>query len=173
MVSIRVLSLISHRLLLPKENQTLTLVLAGTTSRFRATFSSGLLRFVSGIRAPRAGRGERERSDIKPEPYGLEATEFASRRYMQRDVEVEFEATDKSGGFIGTMYLNKTENAAITLVKEGLATVHAYSAESLSWTQALFDAEVRSFICLNGWISALKAHIRTTQKQDEKMCADR
>ncbi|KAF8503095.1 hypothetical protein JB92DRAFT_3084279 [Gautieria morchelliformis] len=113
------------KLLLPKENQTLTLVLAG-------------------IRAPRAGRGERERSEIKPEPYGVEATEFASRRYMQRDVEVEFEATDKSGGFIGTMYLNKTENAAITLVKEGFATVHAYSAENLSWAQALFDAELWS-----------------------------
>lgn len=99
---------------------------------------------LSGIRAPRAGRGERERSEVKPEPYGLEAMEFASRRYMQRDVEVEFESTDKSGGFVGTMYLNKTENAAVTLVKEGFATVHAYSAESLSSAQSLFGAEVRS-----------------------------
>lgn len=83
---------------------------------------------------------------MKPEPYGTEAAEFASRRYMQRDVEVEFEATDKSGGFIGTMYLNKTDNAAVTLVREGLATVHAYSAESLSWSQSLFDAEVSSSV---------------------------
>lgn len=62
---------------------------------------------------------------------------------MQRDVEVEFDSTDKSGGFIGTMYLNKTENAAITLVREGLATIHAYSAETLSWSQQLLDAEVK------------------------------
>ena len=60
---------------------------------------------------------------------------------MQRDVEVEFEAVDKSGGFIGAMYLNKTENAAITLVKEGLATVHAHSAEGLPWSKQLTDAE--------------------------------
>ncbi|KAF8513029.1 transcription factor [Hysterangium stoloniferum] len=110
------------KVLLPKENQTLTLVLAG-------------------IRAPRAGRGERERVEVKPEPYGQESTEFASRRYMQRDVEIEFESTDKSGGFIGAMYLNKTENAAITLVKEGLAAVHTYSAESLSWANLLLEAE--------------------------------
>ena len=61
---------------------------------------------------------------------------------MQRDVEIEVEAVDKSGGFIGTLYLNKTENAAIALVKEGLATVHQFSAETLSWSQQLYDAEV-------------------------------
>ena len=49
---------------------------------------------------------------------------------------------DKSGGFIGSIYLNKTENAAITLVREGLAEVHHYSAEGLSWAKLLFDAEV-------------------------------
>ena len=61
---------------------------------------------------------------------------------MQRDVDVELEAIDKTGGFIGTLYLNKTENAAIELAREGLATVHAYSAESLPWSAQLFAAEV-------------------------------
>lgn len=64
---------------------------------------------------------------------------------MQRDVEVEFESTDKSGGFIGTMWVNKTENVAISLVREGLASVHAYSAEGLAWAGMLFDAEVCLF----------------------------
>jgi staphylococcal nuclease domain-containing protein 1 len=104
--------------MIPRDNVTLTLVL-------------------SGIRAPKTARNESERSD----PYGPEAAEFATRRYMQRDVEIEFEAVDKSGGFIGAMYLNKTENVAITLVKEGLASVHAHSAENLSWAKALSDAE--------------------------------
>jgi staphylococcal nuclease domain-containing protein 1 len=61
---------------------------------------------------------------------------------MQRDVEIEVDTIDKSGGFIGTLYLNKTENAAISLIKEGLATVHQFSAESLPWAQQLYDAEV-------------------------------
>ncbi|KAK2463207.1 hypothetical protein APHAL10511_004862 [Amanita phalloides] len=106
---------------LPKDNQTLTLVL-------------------SGIRAPRTARNLSDKS----EPYGAEALEFSTRRYMQRDIEFEVETTDKTGGFIGSLYLNKTENAAIVLVKEGLATVHAYSADSLPWAKQLYDAEVEA-----------------------------
>ncbi|KAI0093340.1 transcription factor [Irpex rosettiformis] len=106
------------KIFLPKDNQVLTLVL-------------------SGIRAPRTARNASEKS----EPYGAESSEFANRRYMQRDVEFEVYDVDKSGGFIGALYLNKTENAAITLVKEGLATVHSYSADTLSWAKQLYDAE--------------------------------
>lgn len=61
---------------------------------------------------------------------------------MQRDAEFEVDTVDKSGGFIGALYLNKTENAAIALVKAGLASVHDYSAEGLSWSKQLYDAEV-------------------------------
>ncbi|KAF7971882.1 hypothetical protein HWV62_19771 [Athelia sp. TMB] len=106
------------KLFLPKDNQTLTLVLGG-------------------IRAPRTARNASETS----EPYGNEASEFASRRYMQRDVEFEVDTVDKSGGFIGALYNNKTENVAISLVKEGLASVHAFSAEGLPWARQLQDAE--------------------------------
>ncbi|TFK92076.1 transcription factor [Polyporus arcularius HHB13444] len=110
-----------YRIYLPKDNQVLTLVL-------------------SGIRAPRTARNASEAS----EPFGQEASDFATLRYNQRDVEIEVHDTDKSGGFIGALYLNKTENAAITLVKEGLATVHAYSAENLSWAKQLYDAEAEA-----------------------------
>ncbi|KAI5123940.1 hypothetical protein M0805_006355 [Coniferiporia weirii] len=106
------------KVLLPKDNQTITLVLGG-------------------IRAPRTARGAGE----KNEPYGAEAAEFATRRYMQRDVEFEVEAVDKSGGFIGALYMNKTENVAVSLVREGLATVHGFSAEGLPYAKQLYDAE--------------------------------
>ncbi|KAG8747170.1 hypothetical protein FRC10_002219 [Ceratobasidium sp. 414] len=109
------------KVLVPKDNLSLTLVL-------------------SGIRAPRTARNASE----KTEPYGQEALDFATRRYMQRDVEVEFETTDKTGGFIGALYLNKTENAAVTLVREGLATIHDYSAESLPWSKSLYEAEAEA-----------------------------
>ncbi|THH05282.1 hypothetical protein EW145_g4916 [Phellinidium pouzarii] len=107
--------------LLPKDNQTITLVLGG-------------------IRAPRTARSAGEKS----EPYGTEAAEFATRHYMQRDVEVEIDAVDKSGGFIGALYLNKNENAAVTLVQEGLATVHGFSAEGLSYAKQLYEAEAEA-----------------------------
>jgi len=37
--------------------------------------------------------------------------------------------------------VNKTENVALTLVKEGLATIHSFSAEGLSWARQLNEAE--------------------------------
>ncbi|THH26712.1 hypothetical protein EUX98_g7479 [Antrodiella citrinella] len=109
------------KILLPKDNQVLTLVL-------------------SGIRAPRTARNASE----KPDPYGQEASDYALRRFMQRDVEIEVYDVDKSGGFIGALLINKTENAAITLAREGLATVHSYSAEGLSWARQLYDAEAEA-----------------------------
>jgi staphylococcal nuclease domain-containing protein 1 len=69
---------------------------------------------------------------------------------MQRDVEIEIETTDKNGGFIGALYLNKNENAAVTLVTEGLATVHSFSADTLVWAKQLYDAEVGHYPSLQG-----------------------
>lgn len=106
--------------LVPRENAKLTLVL-------------------SGIRAPRSARNPGEAS----EPFGNEAHELANRRCMQRDVEIDVETIDKVGGFIGTLYVNK-ENFTKTLLEEGLATVHAYSAEQSGHATEYFAAEQRA-----------------------------
>lgn len=106
--------------LVPRENAKLTFVL-------------------SGIRAPRSARGPSETS----EPFGQEAHEFANRRCMQRDVEIDVENLDKVGGFIGTLYLNR-ENFAKLLVEEGLATVHTYSAEQSGHGPELIAAEKKA-----------------------------
>lgn len=106
--------------LVPRENAKLTLVL-------------------SGIRAPRSARGPGEAG----EPFGQEAHDFANRRCMQRDVEIDVETIDKVGGFIGTIYVNK-ENFTKVLLEEGLATVHAYSAEQSGHANEYFAAEERA-----------------------------
>ncbi|KAF7589943.1 hypothetical protein BBP40_003482 [Aspergillus hancockii] len=106
--------------LVPRENAKLTLVL-------------------SGIRAPRSARNPGEAS----EPCGQEAHDLANRRCMQRDVEIDVETIDKVGGFIGTLYVNK-ENFTKVLLEEGLATVHAYSAEQSGHATEYFAAEQRA-----------------------------
>lgn len=106
--------------LVPRENAKLTFVL-------------------SGIRAPRSARNPSE----KPEPFGQEAHDFANRRCMQRDVEIDVENTDKVGGFIGILYINR-ENFAKLLLEEGLATVHAYSAEQSGNATELLAAEKKA-----------------------------
>ncbi|KAJ5575712.1 Transcription factor [Penicillium sp. DV-2018c] len=106
--------------LIPRENAKLTLVL-------------------SGIRALRSSRGPSDAG----EPFGQEAHDFANRRCMQRDVEIDVETIDKVGGFIGSLYVNK-ENFTKVLLEEGLATVHAYSAEQSGHAAEYFAAEQRA-----------------------------
>ncbi|KAF1958053.1 hypothetical protein CC80DRAFT_443232 [Byssothecium circinans] len=106
--------------LVPRENAKLTFVL-------------------SGIRAPKSARNPTD----KGEPFGQEAHDFANKRCQQRDVEIDVEDCDKVGGFIGTLYINR-ENFAKTLVEEGLATVHAYSAEKAGNANELFAAEEKA-----------------------------
>ncbi|KAI4152844.1 MAG: hypothetical protein LQ341_000625 [Variospora aurantia] len=106
--------------LIPRENAKLTFVL-------------------SGIRAPRSARNPTE----KAEPFGQEAHDFANRRCLQRDVEIDVETTDKQGGFIGVLFVNR-ENFAKLLLEEGYATVHAYSAEQSGHANELFAAEEKA-----------------------------
>ncbi|KAF2728515.1 hypothetical protein EJ04DRAFT_569467 [Polyplosphaeria fusca] len=106
--------------LVPRENAKLTFVL-------------------SGIRAPRSARNPADKS----EPFGQEAHDFANKRTAQRDVEIDVEDCDKVGGFIGTLYVNR-ENFAKALLEEGLASVHAYSAEKSGNATELFAAEQKA-----------------------------
>lgn len=106
--------------LVPRENAKLTFVLGG-------------------IRAPRSARGPQ---DIG-EPFGQEAHDFAVKRCMQRDAEIDVHDTDKQGGFIGDIYINR-ESFAKTLVEAGLASVHHYSAEKSGNANELLAAEKKA-----------------------------
>jgi staphylococcal nuclease domain-containing protein 1 len=94
---------------------------------------------LSGIRAPRSARNATD----KAEPFGQEAHDFANKRALQRDIEIDVEDVDKVGGFIGSLYINR-ESFAKTLVEEGLASVHAYSAEKSGNAAELFAAEKKA-----------------------------
>ncbi|OCL14955.1 hypothetical protein AOQ84DRAFT_173650 [Glonium stellatum] len=106
--------------LVPRENAKLTFVL-------------------SGIRAPRSARNPTD----KAEPFGQEAHDFANKRTLQRDVEIDVEDCDKNGGFIGTLYVNR-ENFAKLLLEEGLASVHEYSAQKSGNANELIAAEKKA-----------------------------
>ncbi|KAL5604861.1 hypothetical protein BROUX41_001808 [Berkeleyomyces rouxiae] len=106
--------------LIPRENSKITMVLGG-------------------IRAPRAPRNNGEGG----EPFGQEALDLANRRCNQRDCEIDIHDIDKTGAFIGDLYVNR-ESFAKVLVEEGLASVHAYSAEKAGNATELFAAETRA-----------------------------
>ncbi|KAI1172840.1 tudor domain-containing protein [Nemania sp. FL0916] len=107
-------------ILIPREGVKITMVLAG-------------------VRAPRAPRSGGEGG----EPFGQEALELANRRCNQRDCEIDVHDIDKVGGFIGDLYINR-ESFAKTLVEEGLAQVHQYSAEKAGNATELLAAEQKA-----------------------------
>jgi staphylococcal nuclease domain-containing protein 1 len=57
-----------------------------------------------------------------------------------RRLIIAFDSTDKQGGFIGAMYAGGN-NVAVELVREGLASVHSFSAEGLPFGRELAAAE--------------------------------
>lgn len=98
------------------------------------------LNFVlGGIRAPKTARTPNEKS----EPFGQEAHDLAMRRCNQRDIEIDVHSIDKTGGFIGELFINR-ESFAKILVEEGLATVHEYSAEQSGNAAELLAAQQRA-----------------------------
>jgi len=107
-------------LLIPRENAKLTFVL-------------------SGINAPKSARTPNDQS----EPFGREAHDLANKRLQQRDVEIDVEDTDKVGGFIGKLYVNR-ENFAKILLDEGYASVRGYSAEKSGNAAELNAAEQKA-----------------------------
>ncbi len=106
--------------LVPRENAKLTFIL-------------------SGIRTPKPAR----QSGESAEPFGQDAYDFANRRCLQRDVEIDVEDTDKIGGFIGSLYVGR-ENFARALIEEGLAEVHAFSAEKSGHSNEFFAAQTKA-----------------------------
>ncbi len=106
--------------LIPREGAKITLVLGG-------------------VRAPRTGRTSQE----KGEPFGQEALDLANKRANQRDCEIDVYDIDKVGGFIGDLYINK-ESFAKTLVEEGFASVHEYSAEKSGNLTELLAAQKKA-----------------------------
>uniref|UniRef100_A0A7S3GBZ8 Uncharacterized protein n=1 Tax=Palpitomonas bilix TaxID=652834 RepID=A0A7S3GBZ8_9EUKA len=75
---------------------------------------------MAGVQCPSGPRG-----DSKGDPFGAEALAFAKDKLHQRDVTIEFDQVDKSGAFIGTVYVNK-KNFAVTLAAEGFAKLRPY-----------------------------------------------
>ncbi|CAN7995796.1 unnamed protein product, partial [Ixodes hexagonus] len=107
------------RLYIPRENCLATFLLAG-------------------ISCPRASR-QQGGQQVEGEPFGNEALAYTKGLCLQREVEVEVDAMDKAGNFIGWLTVEGV-NLSVALVKEGLASVH-FTAERSQHFRALQLAE--------------------------------
>lgn len=55
-------------------------------------------------------------------------------------MEIEVENVDKTGSFIGSLFING-QNLAVCLLEHGYATIHEYSASESQYSSQLFAAE--------------------------------
>ncbi|KAJ2884312.1 hypothetical protein H4R27_002193 [Coemansia aciculifera] len=113
-------------------------VAGGARFRLLVAKDAAKLTFVlAGIRCPRAPRA----NDGDGEPWGAEALAYSQRHALQRNVEFEIEGVDKAGAFIGSLWLAKDQSLAEDLLRGGLASVHAFSADQSAHGPALHAAE--------------------------------
>ncbi|KAJ8031554.1 nuclease domain-containing protein 1 [Holothuria leucospilota] len=110
------------RLYIPKETCLITFLLAGITCP----------------RSARTGPGGPSES----EPYAEEALQFTKETCLQREVEVEVEALDKGGNFIGWLFVDGM-NLSVSLVENGLSKMHP-TAERSNYYHQLQTAEEKA-----------------------------
>ncbi|CAH1799685.1 unnamed protein product [Owenia fusiformis] len=96
---------------------------------------------LSGIECPRGPRPVPggQGGIIPGDAYGEEALQLTKEMCLQREVEVEVEATDKGGNFIGWLYVDGV-NMSVALVEAGLSKMH-FTAERTNYYRALQVAE--------------------------------
>ncbi|GFO47277.1 staphylococcal nuclease domain-containing protein 1-like [Plakobranchus ocellatus] len=111
------------RLYLPKETCLITLL-------------------ISGIDCPKGARTLPSGQSFQADPYGEEALLFVKEMCMQREVEVEVEAMDKGGNFIGWLFVDGV-NLSVALVEAGLAKVH-FTAENSAFYKQLCEKEAQA-----------------------------
>jgi len=75
------------------------------------------------------------------EPYSEEAIAFMRRKIMQRDVEIEVETVDRTGTFIGSLWMSKA-NMGVAILEAGLAKLQtSFGADRLADAHLLAQAE--------------------------------
>ncbi|XP_053320970.1 staphylococcal nuclease domain-containing protein 1 [Spea bombifrons] len=93
---------------------------------------------LAGIECPRGPRNMP--SGVQEgEPFSNEATLFTKELVLQREVEVEVEAMDKAGNFIGWLHVDGV-NMSVALVEHALSKVH-FTAERSNYYKTLLSAE--------------------------------
>ncbi|KAG2565965.1 hypothetical protein PVAP13_7NG154200 [Panicum virgatum] len=76
----------------------------------------------------------------KNEPYSDDAIALMRRTILQRDVEIEIEAVDRTGTFLGSLWESKN-NMAYVLLQSGLAKLSSFGLDRISEAQTLIRAE--------------------------------
>ena len=104
---------------------------------------------------------------MEAEPFGDEAMAHIKDMVLQREVEIEVEAIDKGGNFIGWCFIDNT-NLSVALVEEGFASVHV-TAERSNYGRLIAIAEDNAKRRKDRrWANYVEEEAPTKDEEDEK-----
>lgn len=121
---------------------------------------------LSGINCPRATRTMPGGVVSPAEPFGDEALAFVKEMVLQREVEIEVEAIDKGGNFIGWMHLDNT-NISVALVEEGYAAAFVTADRSNYGRQITLAEDNAKTKKLKRWANYVE-EAPSVQEEEEK-----
>jgi len=112
-------------------------VFSGSRFKLYVPRESCVINFILAVaKTPRLGS---EQSKVH-EPFAEEAFKFSASRAQQRDVEFEVIDQDRSGNFIGNLWVNKV-NLSASLLEEGLATSNRGALNASEYSREYHAAE--------------------------------
>ncbi|CDR45219.1 CYFA0S17e00298g1_1 [Cyberlindnera fabianii] len=77
----------------------------------------------------------------KESPFSQQALDYNNKHLLQRDVTVQVYDVDKVGGFIGNLFLQgQSQPYQVQLLRQGLADVHDGSVSKTKFEDELYDA---------------------------------
>ncbi|CAD6197725.1 unnamed protein product [Caenorhabditis auriculariae] len=124
-------------------------VASGSRMRIYVPKETCLVTFLlGGISCPRSARvGAGGVVNGASEPFAEEAATFTKKLILQHEVELEVESLDKSGNFVGYIFVStdggRPQNLSELLLEQGLATLH-FTAERSGHYNTLLSAENRA-----------------------------
>jgi staphylococcal nuclease domain-containing protein 1 len=114
-------------------------IASGSRMRLYLPKDTCIISFIlAGISCPRAPRDDATPS----EAYGQQALLYMKDMIMQREVEIEVDACDKGGNFIGWVYF-EGRNLSVALLEEGLSKIGPQAERSIH-VHALTSAEMQA-----------------------------
>jgi staphylococcal nuclease domain-containing protein 1 len=134
-------------------------IASGSRLRLYLPKDTCLITFLlAGISCPRAPRDDAAHSD----QFGQQALMYTKELIMQREVEIEVDACDKGGNFIGWLYY-EGRNLSVSLLEEGLSKIGPL-ADRTAHFNALLSAEKKAKeLKKNLW----KDYMAPTQEESE------
>merc|ERR1719412_176519 len=122
---------------------------------------------LAGISCPRASRVFPGSAPMEAEPFGDEAMAYIKDMVLQREVEIEVEAIDKGGNFIGWCFIDNN-NLSVALVEEGFAATHV-TAERSNYGRLIAVAEDNAKRRKDRrWANYVEEEVQHKDEEDEK-----